>query len=137
MNAIITTTVIASALSVINVGSTIAFNQITSLALSALVASYLVSISSITLKRIRKEPLLDSHFKLGRAGLAINIASILFLVLVFVMLFFPPAPNPVPSDMNWSVVIFTGVLSLSMVYYFLFKGRHNYVGPVEYVKKSA
>jgi choline transport protein len=121
---------------VINIGSTIAFNQITSLALSALLASYLVSISSLTLKRIRKEPLLDSHFSLGRAGLPINIASLAFLLLIFVMIFFPPTSNPSLSSMNWSVVIFTGVLAISMVYYFIGGGRHLYVGPVEYVRKS-
>jgi choline transport protein len=37
--------------------------------------------------------------------------------------------------MNWSVVIYCGVLFLSLVY-FVLRGRHNYVGPVEYVRKS-
>jgi choline transport protein len=120
---------------VINIGSTIAFNQITSLAMCALLSSYLVSISCIALKRIRKEPLLKSYFSLGRFGLAINITSILFIALAYVMIFFPPTSNPIPSAMNWSVIIYVIVLGFSLIYYF-FKGRHSYDGPVKYVKKN-
>jgi drug/metabolite transporter (DMT)-like permease len=119
----------------INIGSTITFNQITSLGLCALLTSYMVSISCMTLKRIRKEPLLPAHFTLGRYGLTVNILSVAFLLLAYVFIFFPPAPKPAPPQMNWSVVIYCGVLTLSLVY-FLLKGRHVYVGPVEYVKKT-
>jgi choline transport protein len=135
LNAVITTTFIASAFSLINIGSTIAFNQITSLGLCALLSSYLVSISCIALKRMRKEPLLNAYFTLGKYGLAINIVSILFLLLAYIMIFFPPTPNPIVSGMNWSVVIYVGVMSISLIYFY-FKGRYVYVGPVEYVKKD-
>jgi choline transport protein len=67
-----TTALVASALSSINIGSTIAFNQITSLGLSALLSSYLVSISCIALKRIRKEELLTPYLTLGKYGLAMS-----------------------------------------------------------------
>lgn len=113
----------------------IAFNQMTSLGLCALLSSYIVSISCMALKRIRREPLLPSYFTLGRWGLPINLLSIGFLLLSYVMIFFPPAPNPPVDVMNWSVVIYSGVLLLSFVY-FIIRGRHNYVGPVEYVRKS-
>ena len=89
-----TTTVLAAALSVINIGSTIAFSQITSLGLSALLSSYLVSISCIALKRIRKEPLLESYFGLGRSGLVINVTSLLFVLLAYIMIFFRPDISP-------------------------------------------
>lgn len=78
---------------------------------------------------------MNAHFTLGKYGLAINIVSILFLLLAYIMIFFPPTTNPIPSGMNWSVVIYVGVLSISLIYFF-FKGRHVYVGPVEYVKKD-
>lgn len=94
-----------------------------------------MSISCVALKRFRREPLLHSHFQLGRFGLPVNVLSVLFLLLAFVFVFFPPAPSPAVYAMNWSVVIYSGVLLLSLVYY-LFWGRHKYVGPVEYVRKS-
>lgn len=135
LNAVIITTAFAAGLCVISIGSTIAFNQITSLSMSAILSSYLVSISCIALKRIRKEPLLKAHFMLGKYGLVVNGTAILFSFVAYVMIFFPPMRSPIPSSMNWSVVIYLGVLSISLVYYLL-KGRYVYDGPVKYVKKS-
>ncbi|KAM5469156.1 hypothetical protein MauCBS54593_004508 [Microsporum audouinii] len=136
LNAIIFTVIVSSLLSLINIGSTIAFNQITSLGLCALLSSYIVSISCMALKRIRGEALLPSHFRMGALGLPINLLSLAFLVLAYVFCFFPPTPKPPLDGMNWSVVIYFGVLLFSLVY-FIFRGRHKYVGPVEYVRKSA
>lgn len=48
---------------------------------------------------------------------------------------FPPVVRPNAEEMNWSVVMYVGVMGLSMVYYF-FKGKRVYVGPVEYVRKT-
>ncbi|KAK2877814.1 hypothetical protein FQN49_001171 [Arthroderma sp. PD_2] len=136
LNAILFTVVVSSSLSLINIGSLIAFNQITSLGLCALLSSYIVSISCIALKRIRGEPLLSSNFRMGALGLPVNLLSIAFLLLAYVFCFFPPAPKPDVESMNWSAVIYSGVLLFSLVY-FAFRGRHSYVGPVEYVRKSA
>ncbi|KAL8734737.1 MAG: hypothetical protein Q9181_003101 [Wetmoreana brouardii] len=44
------------------------------------------------------------------------------------------ALDPTPQSMNWSIVIFMGVLAFSGVYY-LFRARHKYEGPVKLVKK--
>ncbi|KAF2402027.1 amino acid transporter [Trichodelitschia bisporula] len=135
LNAVILTLVFVSALSLINIGSTIAYNTITSLGVCALVSSYMVSISCVTLKRWRGEPLLKRRFSLGQYGMAINAFSVLFLLLVFVMCFFPPEPNPPPSVMNWSIIMYGAVMLFSLIYYY-FKGRHVYVGPVKYVRKD-
>ena len=106
-----------------------------SLGLCAWLSSYIVSVSCMALKHVHRECLLPSHFTLGRRGPAINFLYIGFLLLSFIMIFFPPAPNPPVDVMNWSVVIYCGVLLFSFVY-FIFHGRHNYAGPVEYVCKS-
>jgi choline transport protein len=127
--------VIAILLSLINIGSTIAFNIISSLGIGALLSSYIMSIGCVTLKRLRDETLLPSRFSLGRAGLPINIYSLLFLVLAFIMTFFPQVPNPDPAAMNWSIVVFGSVVVFSVLY-FLVRGRHQYAGPVAYVKKD-
>jgi hypothetical protein len=57
------------------------------------------------------------------------------LVLAFVITFFPPVAAPPLNAMNWSVVIYAGVLTIALVYY-IFWARFSYVGPVEYVRKS-
>jgi amino acid transporter len=134
LNAIVLTLVISTLLSLINIGSAVAYNQITSLGLCALISSYIVSISCVALKRWRSEPLLPGRFSLGRYGFAINVFSILFLVMVLVLCFFPTSPNPSPQDMNWAVLIYAVVMAFSLLY-FHFKGRHVYRGPVEYIRK--
>jgi choline transport protein len=123
-------------LSVINIGSSIALENITSLSLVAILSSYIVSISCIMIKRWRNAPLLPSYFNLGRTfGLLLNGASLLFLVLVFVFSFFPGNVNPTPAQMNWTIMIY-GVVMLAALGHYYFKGRHVYDGPVEYVRKG-
>jgi len=121
--------------SLVNIGSTVAFNQILSLGVASLLSSYLVSIVCVTLRRLRKQPLLDRVFDLGRWGIPINLASIAFLLLALVMSFFPGTSDPTPVTMNWSCLAYGAVLIIGGIYY-LFWARHHYVGPVEYVRKS-
>jgi choline transport protein len=99
-------------------------------------ASYIMSIGCIALKRIRSEPLLPSNFNLGSAGLPLNLVSLVFLVFVFFFSFWPVGRDPAPVGMNWTSLIFAVAMIASLAYYWA-KGRHVYVGPVEYVRKSA
>lgn len=62
-----------------------------------------------------------------------NVLALMFLILAFVMIFFPPAPDPAPESMNWSIVIFVGVLTLSLCYFL--RARYKYTGPVDLVKR--
>jgi len=135
LNAVMFTVVISILLSLINIGSVIAYNNITSLGVNALLSSYIVSISCVCFKRWRREPLLARRWNLGRFGFAINLFSVLFLILVYTFCFFPPQPNPPLEEMNWSILIYGGVILFSLAYFF-YKGRHVYVGPVEYVRKD-
>lgn len=66
--------------------------------------------------------------------MAVNIASEAFLIFAFVFAFFPMSPNPSADVMNWNILIYGVVVVGSVLYYFL-RGRHRYVGPVEYVRK--
>lgn len=127
--------IFAILLSLINIGSNVAFNIVTSLGTGALLSSYIVSISCVTLKRLRGEPLLPSKFSLGKFGLSINIFSVLFLTLAFIMTFFPLSPHPDEVSMNWNVLVYGTVVSFSVIYFWV-KGRFRYAGPVEYVKKD-
>ncbi|KAF1812166.1 amino acid transporter [Eremomyces bilateralis CBS 781.70] len=134
-NAIIFTLGVTSLLSLINIGSTVALNQIISLGVSALISSYIVSISCVCLKRLRKQALLKRHFSLGKYGLPLNITAVSFLLVVYIFSFFPAEPNPSPDHMNWSILIYGCVMIFSLVFFWV-KGRHIYVGPVEYVRKD-
>ncbi|KAJ4354472.1 uncharacterized protein N0V89_006209 [Didymosphaeria variabile] len=135
VNALLATFFITTLLSLIILGSSIAFNVITSLGQLGLVFSYLIAISCVMAKRLQApQDLLQARFSLGQAGMFINAVALCFLALVSVFLFFPAAPNPTAESMNWSCVMFSGLLTFALVWYWL-AARHRYLGPVAYVKE--
>lgn len=136
VNAVIVSSVIACILYCINIGSTIAFNIILSVGSVALITSYFTSVSCVAWRRIKRLPLLETRFSMGTGGLFVNLVSLAFLLVVFVISFFPPFPNPPPSAMNWACVVYGAVLIFAFCYY-LISARKHYVGPVEFVRKSA
>lgn len=83
--AIVCTIMITVVLSLILIGSSLAFSIIASLFGVALMSSYLVSISTLVYQRYRGNRLPRTRFSLGRAGLWVNIATICFDAFVLVM----------------------------------------------------
>jgi amino acid transporter len=135
LNAVCITVVVTIILSLINIGSTVALLAITTLSTSALLCSYTVSISCVLLKRIRGQPLPSRRWSLGRFGMAINIAALCFLCPLFVFVFFPLTTPVVPSTMNWSSLMFGGMILFATVYYLIY-GRKQYTPPVFLVKRE-
>jgi choline transport protein len=125
--------VIVCLLALINLGSSVAFNAVVSLGIAALLASYIVSISCLRLKRWRGEPLPPARWSMGQLASSFETAAILFLVVVWVFTFFPLTKAVTLQTMNWSSVIFSGVVTMALVYYFVY-ARRIYVGPVALVK---
>ncbi|KAK5130289.1 hypothetical protein LTR08_002249 [Meristemomyces frigidus] len=122
-------------LSLFIIGSPVAFSILTSLSLTGLISSYLMAIGCIFAKRLRGESFPVSRFNLGKFGLVANTIALCFLVVIWVFMFFPTAPSPGAAGMNWSVVIYGGVVILFTTYYFV-RGRSTYAGPVAYVRKD-
>jgi choline transport protein len=135
LNSVIVSFGIAIGLSLINIGSTVAFNSVASLGTCALLSSYIISISCMFVKRWRGEVLLPCKFSLGRAGIWINGISVAYLCIALTFAFFPTFPNPAPDVMNWNILIYGVVVVFSLVY-FMAKGRKVYAGPVEYLNKD-
>ncbi|KAL1644654.1 hypothetical protein SLS61_008706 [Didymella pomorum] len=135
LNSVIVSFVIAITLSLINIGSSVAFNSIASLGTCALLSSYVISITCMFVKRWNAEHLLPCKFSLGRAGIWINGISVVYLCVALVFAFFPTFPRPTPDLMNWNILIYGVVVVFSVAYFYL-KGRKVYVGPVEYVNKD-
>ncbi|EAT80001.1 hypothetical protein HBH56_076530 [Parastagonospora nodorum] len=135
VNSVYVTLLFVGAISFINIGSSVAFMQVISLGVASMLTSYLITISCVMLKRIRGEPLLPSKFDLGRMGLLINIAAVVFLLFLWIFTFFPVGPKPTVVDMNWASFGYGCVIIFAVVYYVV-RGRHIYVGPVRYVKKE-
>ena len=133
MNAVIVSLVITILLSLINIGSTAAFNAIASLGVASLLSSYIISFVCLIIKRIRKEPFPAARWSLGKHGMWINVVSVIFLTLIWLFSFFPLANHPDAEHMNWNVVIYCSALIFAVAYYFV-QGKRSYVGPVTLVK---
>jgi amino acid transporter len=120
-------------LSFINIGSSAALNAIFALNTGSLITSYLITIGSTILHRLRGKTLPHARFSLGKWGLPINITAVCYLVPVFVFSFFPAGPKPTPVTMNWGIVMYGGVIILCTLYY-VFQGRKTYSPPTEETK---
>jgi amino acid transporter len=113
----------------------VALLALTTLSGSALVSSYIITISCVLLKRIRGQPLPTRRWSLGRYGMAINIIALCFLCPVFIFIFFPLTTPVVPSTMNWSCLMFGSVILFATTYYVIY-GRKHYIPPVSIVKRQ-
>ncbi|TKA70810.1 hypothetical protein B0A55_07428 [Friedmanniomyces simplex] len=136
LNAVFVSFIVTCLLSLINLGSAVAFNAIVSLTVGAILSSYIISMSCVALRKIRKDkPLPPARWSLGRYGLAINIAAVLFLLIIYVFAFFPLGTPVTVQTMNWSSLIYGFILVFAVVY-FLVYGRKVYEGPVVLVKQD-
>ncbi|KKZ64246.1 hypothetical protein EMCG_09771 [[Emmonsia] crescens] len=134
LNAILASTVITILLSLINIGSTEAFNAIASLTIASLFMSYLVCIGCFIYRRMQWKKMPPTRFSLGAWGLPVNIFSFFYLGFAIVFTFFPNNNNPTLVSMNWSILVF-GVVVIFAGLQYLFHGRNIYDGPVAYVEK--
>ena len=118
----------------INIGSTVAFNALLSLATVALMGTYVISIGCVTARRFNKDtPLPPARWSLGKAGLPVNVVALLYSIYGFFWSFWPNAYDVVATNFNYACVIFVGVLGLGTVWYFV-HARKIYEGPVAMVE---
>ncbi|KAG7431995.1 putative amino-acid permease [Fusarium oxysporum f. sp. raphani] len=126
--AILVTLVILILLGLINIGSTTAFNAILSLAVVGLQISYLVPILLLIWRRFKTpESLAWGPFRLGKAGLFVNIIATLYLVFTSVFSLFPPYQPVTPQNMNYASLVLGATLIFGLVYWLLF-ARKTYAG---------
>lgn len=59
----------------------------------------------------------------------------MFLLPIFIFAFFPQYRAVTPANMNWSAVMYLGMIIFASIYYF-FIGRFNYVPPMSLIKRE-
>ena len=106
-------------MSLINIGSTVAFNAVLSLSVLALMANYAISIDYILLRRLQGEPFPPARWSLGRAGMPVNTVSLICTVWAFFRSFWPIGFEPTVLTFNWAVVLFVGVIGIACLVYHL------------------
>ncbi|KAK0268519.1 hypothetical protein LTR35_010502 [Friedmanniomyces endolithicus] len=128
--AIALVTLVVVLLSLINIGSSTALNAVLSLSTLGLYVSYLIPISLLLLKRLRREQITFGPFKLGKCGLWINAYAIVFGVYISIFLPFPGEVPVTAVTMNYAGPVFGVVLILAALDW-VFRGRKYYHGPIQ------
>ncbi|KAL1865527.1 hypothetical protein Daus18300_007172 [Diaporthe australafricana] len=114
----------------IYLGSAVAFNAILSIGLVSIMGTYGLSTGCVLYRRLRwPETLPPVRWSLGRWGVLVNGIAVTYASFAFFWSFWPIYYSPTPETMNWSVVMFGGVMSVAVVAYFV-RGRKMYEGPV-------
>jgi choline transport protein len=133
-NACILTSVISICLALIYIGSPVAFYAITSLLTVALLQCYCLSIGCLLWRRIRHpETLPPAQFSLGKFGIPVNAAAVIYAFWSFFWSFWPQFYPVTAPGFNWASVIFVSVL-IGALLHFVFVARHKYTGPVALVE---
>lgn len=135
LRSICLTVLITVLLSLINLGSTVALQAANSLGGVAFLFSYVITLLCLIWRRIWGAPLPARRWSLGRYGLVINLAALVFLIPTLFFYCWPLAQPVTAVNLNWSSVAFALVLLVALIYYFI-KARHEYVGPVMRVKRD-
>ena len=132
VRAILLILAIGLVLGLINIGSSTAFNAMASLALVGHYASYLLPITLLVLRRFGKKHIPWGPFTLGRWGLPINLFAMIYSTILMVFMVFPPYQPVTAENMNYSSLVFGGVLIFGTVVWLAY-GRKVYMGPVKEV----
>ncbi len=140
---IIVTTIIACLLSLINIGSSTAFNDVISLTIDGLYGSYLICCSLLLWRRcagaisLPNERSPNQHGTLtwgpwhlqGWFGIAVNAFACVYMIIILFFSFWPPVTPTKTSTMNYSALV-TGAVLIFSVFYYLLRARKVYTGPV-------
>lgn len=143
--AVIITSSVACLIGLINIGSSTAFNDVVSLGVSSLYASYVITESLLLWRRctgaIRNptdttnntgEPnqLVWGPFHLpGLFGILVNAFSVVFGIIIFFFSFWPVATPTDAAHMNFSSLMTVSVIMFA-VFYYLVWARTTYTGPI-------
>ena len=133
-NAVLLSSLIAALLTLINIGSTTAFNAIVSLQVVSLMFTYAVSLSCILYRRLTwPASLPNARWSLGRWGVIINIVGLMYVLFACFWSFWPTYAHIDAGNFNWAVVVFVSVFASCLIMYHI-QGKHVYIGPVKVVR---
>ncbi|KAI5923264.1 putative GABA permease [Camillea tinctor] len=139
------TTIVSVLLSLIILGSSVAFSNIVNLSVAGLYSSYLLSCTLLLWRRIQSPGIkpYDTHVSRvgpdnlhwgpwripGVLGVINNVFACLYLLLLWFWSFWPPAAQITPETMNFNVLTFGAVVLFAIAWYVVY-GKKEYEGPV-------
>ncbi|KAF2717100.1 amino acid transporter [Polychaeton citri CBS 116435] len=132
-NSVYASSVVCAILTLVNIGSPLAFNIIVSLTLLGLLSTYMLSIGCVFLKRLKGQPLPSARWSLGRYGIFINGFALSYSAFIIVWCCFPPGLPVDLSSANWAPLVWVAVMVIAVVVYIV-HGKRHYTAPVIFVE---
>ena len=129
VNALLLTGSIVILLSFIYIASATAFNALISLQALALHVSYFLPILFILLRKLRGPPPPYGPFKMGAAGVPVNIFALGYLMFVALWIPFPQILPVTRDNMNYAGPIFAAVVIGALGHWFI-RGKKTFKMPV-------
>ncbi|KAI0264622.1 APC amino acid permease [Gloeopeniophorella convolvens] len=101
-------------------------------------AQYLAFIIPISCRWLGQNNFRHGPFYLGIFSLPVSAIAALWMTFQLVVFMFPTDPNPTAATMNYSTVVWGGVLVLSLIYFYFPKygGIYWFTGPVSTLEDS-
>lgn len=142
--AVVIASSVACLIGLINLGSSAAFNDVISLSVSSLYASYIITESFLLYRRvtggIRKRNTINETSEPGQLiwgpfhlpgifGIAVNAFAVGFGCIIFLFSFFPVATPVEAASMNFSVLM-TGSVVIFAIFYYVVWAKREYKGPI-------
>jgi amino acid transporter len=125
-----------SLLSLINIGSTTAFNALLSLATIGFYFSYGIPILMFFIRRFSTaRPIEFGPWTLGKLGIPVNMLAMAFCLFLVIFLPFPTVLPVTAQNMNYASVVFAGVILFSLIDWII-RGRKRYTGPIREVRSE-
>ncbi|KAF7190827.1 putative amino-acid permease PB24D3.02c [Pseudocercospora fuligena] len=128
-NAVLVVGAFSIILSLITLGSAVAFQAVVSLTLIAFLGNYELSTCVLIWRRLSGLPLPPARWSLGRFGLPINLFAAAYGLFALVFVAVPATPEYNPTTFNWAPVVFVGLVVLAVLYY-AFDGRKSFDVPL-------
>ncbi|KAF2004153.1 amino acid transporter-like protein [Amniculicola lignicola CBS 123094] len=118
-------------LSLINIGSTQAFQAFISLLIASYYSAFLIAAGVMLRKRLTGEDktLPWGPFRLGKAGIPVTVVAMLYTIIGTFFSFWPFTPEVDAHIMNYSSLLYGAAMIFSVTFYFL-RARKTYKGPV-------
>ncbi|KAI0264835.1 APC amino acid permease [Gloeopeniophorella convolvens] len=99
---------------------------------------YLAFLIPISARWLGKNDFKPGRFHLGVLSFPVATISALWMVFILVVFMFPTSPGPTAATMNYTVVVWGGVIILSLIYFYFPKygGVYWFTGPVSTLEDS-
>lgn len=129
LNALGLNSLICVLLSLINLGSTVAFQALIALPSTALMLSYALPIFLIMIRKLKGEHPRYGPFKLGSYGLPINLLGLCFSVYCAFWFAFPTMYPVTSNTMNWAGPVLIAIILAALGDWFT-TGKTRFKVPV-------